>query len=151
MSDADHAYTVHYCVDYSDRPLCDPARCRHPGKMALPINMRIEPKKRGGNAIVMDGAICLDCGSDGTGRLRLKDGLTEAILAYGRIAPFNQRICALVEHRFQDLRQEPLPVWMAIALGMTAEQINAGQRRNQERVVSEYLARRKARAGGLAR
>lgn len=137
-------YTVQYCVDWHDRPFAEPCTCRHPGPMALPINMRVEGI-RGRSAIVNDGVVCLDCGDDSTGKLDLAEGLNAAFAEMRHVFPFWQRINALVEHRRDELAGQFLPLWMAGPLGLTSAQINEYVLAARVKRAAEYMGERMAR------
>lgn len=115
-----------------DGAVCAPENCPHPTAEVLSINQRIE-RQAARSKIAMDGAVCMNCGTDRQGHLGLIDGLSrcwdEHHLRPG-VADRLYDLAALNEDAiWAEGRQ--FPIWFMYAFGWSGREIvdalNAGE------------------------
>lgn len=108
-----------------DGAVCPPQHCPHPTTEVLSINQRLESTVRGQHKIAMDGAICMNCGSDRQGHLGLIEGLSRCWDEHHLRPGVADRLYDLAASNEEALWAEgkQIPMWMMFAFGWTGREI----------------------------
>lgn len=119
------SFQVVWHKSWQGRPVLAPCKCGHECGEQLSINQRLEPNaKRGGHHIELSGIVCMDCGTDTTGRLTVAEALRLCMDQHGWNREVGLRLYDLASAHAADLMDAPaIPIWCLYAMGWSGREI----------------------------